>query len=112
VIQNGGDDAAYAPLLKAVSLLTRSGGFPGVIVDGQDVVAVWRVAQESVHRARNGGGPTLIDCRMDAARDPLAHMEHYLRKRNLWDEAWREKAEAEITAEVEGGKDKRPVLAD
>lgn len=112
VIQNGGDDAAYAPLLKAVSLLARSGGFPGVIVDGQDVVAVWRVAQESVYRARNGGGATLIDCRMDAARDPLAHMEHYLRKRSLWDQAWREKAEAEITAEVEGGKDKRPVLAD
>jgi TPP-dependent pyruvate/acetoin dehydrogenase alpha subunit len=83
-----------------------------VIVDGQDVVAVWRVAQESVYRARNGGGATLIDCRMDAARDPLAHMEHYLRKRSLWDQAWREKAEAEITAEVEGGKDKRPVLAD
>ncbi len=104
VIKNGGDDAAYAPLLKAVSLLARSGGFPGVIVDGQDVVAVWRVAQESVHRARNGGGPTLIDCRMDAARDPLAHMEHYLRKRNLWDEAWREKVEVKVRGEMEGGK--------
>ena len=113
VIKSAGEaEGKYAPHLKPVSLLARDGGFPGVIVDGQDVVAVWRVAQESVYRARNGGGPTLIDCRMDAARDPLAHMEHYLRKRNLWDEAWREKAEAEITAEVEGGKDKRPVLAD
>jgi TPP-dependent pyruvate/acetoin dehydrogenase alpha subunit len=101
VIKNGGDDAAYAPLLKAVSLLARSGGFPGVIVDGQDVVAVWRVAQESVYRARNGGGPTLIDCRMDAARDPLAHMEHYLRKRNLWDEAWREKVGQQMRSELE-----------
>lgn len=105
VIKNSDDGAAHAPHLKPVSLLARYGGFPGVIVDGQDVVAVWRVAQESVHRARNGGGPTLIDCRMDAARDPLAHMEHYLRKRNLWEEAWRVKVEAEISAEVEGGKE-------
>jgi len=103
VVRNGvGEDGGYAPHLKPVSLLARDGGFPGVIVDGQDVVAVWRVAQESIHRARNGGGPTLIDCRMDAARDPLAHMEHYLRKRNLWDEAWREKLETKIRAEVEG----------
>ncbi|MGA8876676.1 MAG: thiamine pyrophosphate-dependent enzyme [Candidatus Korobacteraceae bacterium] len=99
VIKNSSDGAAYAPHLKAVSLLARDGGFPGVIVDGQDVVAVWRVAQESVYRARNGGGPTLIDCRMDATRDPLAHMEHYLRKRSLWDEAWREKVEETIRAE-------------
>ncbi len=99
VIKNRSDGAAYAPHLKSVSLLARDGGFPGVIVDGQDVVAVWRVAQESVYRARNGGGPTLIDCRMDATRDPLAHMEHYLRKRSLWDEAWREKVEETIRAE-------------
>ena len=102
VIQNGEGDGGYAPHLRPVSLLARDGGFPGVIVDGQDVVAVWRVAQESIHRARNGGGPTLIDCRMDAARDPLGHMEHYLRKRSLWDEAWRKKAEAKIRAELEG----------
>ncbi len=99
VIKNISEGVAYAPHLKSVSLLARDGGFPGVIVDGQDVVAVWRVAQESVYRARNGGGPTLIDCRMDAARDPLAHMEHYLRKRSLWDEAWREKVEETIRAE-------------
>ena len=101
VIKNGSDGAAYAPHLKPVSLLARAGGFPGVIVDGQDVVAVWRVAQESVHRARNSGGPTLIDCRMEATRDPLAHMEHYLRKRSLWDEAWREKVAEQIRAELQ-----------
>lgn len=101
VIKNGAAGDAYAPHLKAVSLLARDGGFPGVIVDGQDVVAVWRVAQESVHRARNGGGPTLIDCRMDGSRDPLAHMEHYLRRRNLWDEAWRERVGEQISSELQ-----------
>ena len=36
--------------------------FPGSSWTADDVVAVWRVAQESIHRARNGAGPTLIDC--------------------------------------------------
>ena len=36
-------------------------GFPGVQVDGNDVVAVWQAAEEAVRRARSGGGPTLIE---------------------------------------------------
>lgn len=36
-------------------------GFPGVRVDGDDVVAVWRATREAVERARDGGGPTLIE---------------------------------------------------
>jgi TPP-dependent pyruvate/acetoin dehydrogenase alpha subunit len=37
-------------------------GMPGVTVDGNDVDAVYAVAQEAVDRARGGGGPTLIEC--------------------------------------------------
>jgi pyruvate dehydrogenase E1 component alpha subunit len=36
-------------------------GFPGVTVDGNDVDAVYKAAAEAVDRARNGGGPTLIE---------------------------------------------------
>ena len=36
-------------------------GFPGVRVDGNDVLAVWQAAKEAVERARAGGGPTLIE---------------------------------------------------
>lgn len=36
-------------------------GFPGVRVDGNDVLAVYRVTQEAVERARRGEGPTLIE---------------------------------------------------
>jgi 2-oxoisovalerate dehydrogenase E1 component alpha subunit len=36
-------------------------GFPGVRVDGNDVLAVYRVTTEAVTRARTGGGPTLIE---------------------------------------------------
>jgi len=38
-------------------------GMPGVIVDGNDVIEVYRAAKEAVDRARNGGGPTLIECK-------------------------------------------------
>jgi TPP-dependent pyruvate/acetoin dehydrogenase alpha subunit len=38
-------------------------GVPGVTVDGNDVISVWRVAGEGVTRARSGRGPTLIEAR-------------------------------------------------
>ncbi len=38
-------------------------GIPGVEVDGQDVVAVFEAAGEAVARAREGNGPTLLECK-------------------------------------------------
>ncbi|MEY4361139.1 MAG: acetoin dehydrogenase alpha subunit [Actinomycetota bacterium] len=38
-------------------------GMPGVIVDGMDVIAVHEAALEAVERARNGGGPSLIEAK-------------------------------------------------
>jgi len=96
-------------------------GFPGITVDGNDIVAVWRVTQESIHRARSGAGPTLIECRTwrwhaeaDPAsngggsrskllqarsqHDPLHHMEHYMKKRSLWKQSWKDKVVVEYGA--------------
>ena len=36
-------------------------GFPGIIVDGQDVGVVHAATSEAVERARGGGGPTLLE---------------------------------------------------
>jgi pyruvate dehydrogenase E1 component alpha subunit len=36
-------------------------GFEGVVVDGTDVLAVYREAKRAIEKARNGGGPTLIE---------------------------------------------------
>jgi TPP-dependent pyruvate/acetoin dehydrogenase alpha subunit len=36
-------------------------GFDGVVVDGTDVLAVYREAKHAIERARGGGGPTLIE---------------------------------------------------
>jgi pyruvate dehydrogenase E1 component alpha subunit len=37
-------------------------GFEGVVVDGNDVLAVYREAKRAVEKARQGGGPTLVEC--------------------------------------------------
>lgn len=83
-------------------------GIPGITVDGGDVVALWRVAQESIHRARAGAGPTLIDSHVQTLRadsrphggDPLGRMQHYLGKRKLWKEAWKDELVRKFTAEI------------
>jgi pyruvate dehydrogenase E1 component alpha subunit len=38
-------------------------GLPGLVVDGNDVLAVYEAASAAVARARAGGGPTLIECK-------------------------------------------------
>ena len=38
-------------------------GIPGVPVDGNDILEVYRVTQEAFYRARKGEGPTLIECK-------------------------------------------------
>jgi pyruvate dehydrogenase E1 component alpha subunit len=56
----------YSPLLSTTpiaDLADRAGpyGFPGIVVDGQDVDEVHRVTVEAVERARRGEGPTLLE---------------------------------------------------
>ena len=36
---------------------------PGVTIDGNDVIAVYETVKSAVERARNGGGPTLIEAK-------------------------------------------------
>ena len=38
-------------------------GFPGVVVDGNDVLACYEAARQAVDRARRGEGPTLIEAK-------------------------------------------------
>ena len=38
-------------------------GIPGVVVDGNNVVAVYEAAREAVDRARAGEGPSLVECK-------------------------------------------------
>jgi 2-oxoisovalerate dehydrogenase E1 component alpha subunit len=95
-------------------------GFPGVLVDGNDVLAVMAVTRVALDRARSGGGPTLIEAvtyRMGAhttsddptryrsadelgeweRRDPVRRLGAYLERVGAWDERFR----AEIQAEAD-----------
>lgn len=49
--------------IKGVYIRATSYGIPGVNVDGNDVVAVFKAIQEAIGRAREGKGPTLVECR-------------------------------------------------
>jgi 2-oxoisovalerate dehydrogenase E1 component alpha subunit len=49
--------------VENVSIRARGYGFPGVTVDGNDVLAVYRAAKEAVDRARGGDGPTFIEAK-------------------------------------------------
>ncbi len=48
------------------SYVDRAAGFglPGVTVDGTDFFAVYEAAGEIIKRAREGGGPSLLECKM------------------------------------------------
>ena len=71
-------------------------GMPGMTIDGSDAMAVYRVTQEAMFRARHDGGPTLIECKTYPRKsvpgrfrpwvqgDALAYMEQQLRARDLW----------------------------
>jgi pyruvate dehydrogenase E1 component alpha subunit len=50
---------------KIEDIADRSGGYaiPGLVVDGNDVVAVFEACREAVDRARSGLGPSLIECK-------------------------------------------------
>ena len=99
-------------------------GFPGVLVDGNDLFAVYAATAAAVARARAGDGPTLIESltyrlgphntsddparyrnedevERQRAADPVARIERYLEARNLWDEARKTQFESEAEVTVE-----------
>jgi TPP-dependent pyruvate/acetoin dehydrogenase alpha subunit len=51
--------------MKIPDIARRADGYgmPGLIVDGNDVEAVYEMTKEAVERARQGGGPTLIEAK-------------------------------------------------
>jgi TPP-dependent pyruvate/acetoin dehydrogenase alpha subunit len=83
-------------VLTEVSLVV-----PVITVDAHDVVAAYRVAQESIARARDGY-PSLIVCvpyhgTTESAR---VNMERYLTGKKLFRNRWKEQAIAEFDREV------------
>jgi len=99
-------------------------GFPGLQVDGNDLLAVYAASREAVERARRGDGPSLIECvtyrlgmhttsddptkyrsaeevQAWERKDPLTRFGAYLQKRNLLDGGLEEEIDAEIARAVQ-----------
>jgi pyruvate dehydrogenase E1 component alpha subunit len=55
--------AASTHAMRDVAGRAAGYGIPGVVVDGNDVLAVYEAAREAVARARAGEGPTLLECK-------------------------------------------------
>jgi pyruvate dehydrogenase E1 component alpha subunit len=49
--------------IEDVADRAASYGFPGVAINGNDVLAVYQATQGALRRAREGDGPTLIECK-------------------------------------------------
>lgn len=66
-------------------------GIPGVTIDGNDVLGVLETAKQALARARNGEGPTLIECMTyritgHSRRDPCNYQPEEERKNALQQE--------------------------
>ncbi|MBL8046778.1 MAG: thiamine pyrophosphate-dependent dehydrogenase E1 component subunit alpha [Anaerolineales bacterium] len=120
---------AYSTPLKqqmaVENVADRAPGYnlPAVIVDGNDVVAVYAATQQAVEAARQGDGPTLIECKTFrmrghavhdnqayvpkeliaewAKRDPILRFEQYLAERRLLSEQLRMETQARVDAAID-----------
>ena len=65
-------------------------GFDGVVVDGTDVLAVYREAKRAIEKARGGGGPTLIECQTLRMEGHAVHDDAFYVPKELF-ERWAER---------------------
>src|SRR6476620_9751831 len=61
-------------------------GFEGVVVDGTDALAVYREAKRAMEKAREGGGPTLIECLTLRMEGHAVHDDAFYVPKELFEE--------------------------
>ncbi|HEY7691033.1 MAG TPA: thiamine pyrophosphate-dependent dehydrogenase E1 component subunit alpha [Gaiellaceae bacterium] len=61
-------------------------GFEGVVVDGTDVLAVYREAKRAIEKARAGDGPTLIECMTLRMEGHAVHDDAFYVPRDMFEE--------------------------
>jgi pyruvate dehydrogenase E1 component alpha subunit len=99
-------------------------GVTGVLVDGNDALAVYAVSHWAIERAREGRGPVLVEAltyRLGAhttaddprryqpmdeidewrTRDPLPRLRQYLERRGIWDADAEREAAADALARID-----------
>ena len=58
-----GTPQAKQAAVSDLAVRAQAYGFPGVIVDGNDILAVYQATLQAAERARGGAGPTLIEAK-------------------------------------------------
>lgn len=109
---------------KTIAQKALGYGFPGVLVDGNDLFAMYAVTKEAEQRARRGEGPTLIEAYTyrfgdhsssdDSSKyrekvevetwrpkDPMRRLQLYLGKKGLWSEKTEEEIRAKFQPELD-----------
>lgn len=98
-------------------------GFDGVLVDGNDVFAVFKATKDAVEKARAGKGPTFIECytyRLEnhttaddwkkyrseeevekwKQKDPIARLQKYMESEGIWNEEYEKRVWDEAKTKV------------
>jgi TPP-dependent pyruvate/acetoin dehydrogenase alpha subunit len=110
-------------LLKDFVKKAEAFGIPGEIVDGNDVLAVYECTKRAADRAREGGGPTLIEAKTfrmkghaehdDAwyvprellrrweKRDPIARFERFLLEKGVLETSAMESIRSRVAREID-----------
>jgi len=76
--------------IKEISIRAASYGMPGVTIDGNDVIEVYKATQKAIEAARQGAGPTLIECRTFRMTGHSAHDDMKYVPKELFEE-WEKK---------------------
>jgi pyruvate dehydrogenase E1 component alpha subunit len=122
--------------MKAKTIVQRAIAYdmPGIRVDGNDILAVYSATEDAIARARQGGGPTLIEAvtyriaphttaddpkryRSDdevalwLKREPLVRFRQYMYDKNLISKEEEEKLEEQINSDIKLSIEKAEVLA-
>jgi len=108
---------------KTLAQKALSYGFPGILVDGNDILAVYAATKEAADKARSGEGATLIEAytyRMAShttsddptkyrpeeevkeweKKDPIQRFQTYLKSKGIWDESFEKKVQDETTTAI------------
>ena len=128
VLQNNGwaisTPSARQTAAKSIAERASGYGFDGLVVDGNDLLAVHKVTLQAVERARSGGGPTLIeactyrlsmhntsdnpnayrqDSEVEAARsvEPLSRLHKYLIRVGALNDARVSALKSELSVELD-----------
>jgi pyruvate dehydrogenase E1 component alpha subunit len=109
---------------KTIAVKARAYGFEGILVDGNDLLAVYSEIKKAVEKARSGEGPTLIECltyRLAAhstaddwkryreseevkgwlSKDPITRLRRYLQdSKKVWSDKDEEQLKKEVDQEI------------